>query len=194
MAPNIVPEMSDLPRVLQEALWESLRVNNRRFYVAWHPDYPEDGVLRNKDATGLAEWESRTWTIRFGGNKPTITDVTDSIPDLWRSILRGDPVYSRFVFVPPATMTLRERDVPLAVGEIDLSRGFVDFGEFLGNPHGVGRFWTAAANIYSERFYIIAQDAYAPNFVWSGPAAKERHELRQAEKERAALEKEEVAQ
>ena len=54
------------------------RVDKRRFYVAWHPEYPT-GVLRMKDAAGLAEWQRRTW-FRFHGAKATITEVTALLP------------------------------------------------------------------------------------------------------------------
>lgn len=48
----------------------------RRWYLAWHPEYPF-AVLRAKDAEGLAEWWEREW--KNFPTTPRIDDVTQDV-------------------------------------------------------------------------------------------------------------------
>src|SRR5262245_14603040 len=98
--------MNDLPLCLQESLARFF-ASGRRAYAAWHPNF--EGCLKVKNAEGLADWQSRTWQ-RFGGEKPTIVDVSDALVDLWREVVQHGPDPSKrlkIVLQPPATLGLR---------------------------------------------------------------------------------------
>jgi hypothetical protein len=115
-----LPDVSDLPAQLAWSL-TFCRNAGRRFYVASHPDFPR-GVLRDKDAAGLLEWNTRTWNL-FSGAPPTITDVTDQVPGMWRAILaipRNSPV--QIVWRAPAGLTVLSGVAP-ATGDIVIGDG-----------------------------------------------------------------------
>lgn len=96
--------LDGLPPELAASLSACLAAG-RRFYVAWHPDY-RAGVLRHKDAKGLADWQARVWKI-FDGKPPTIEDVSEAIPGLWIALLGDDARARQIVFQSPATLAVR---------------------------------------------------------------------------------------
>lgn len=63
-----------------------------RWYVAALPDTP--GILRCKDAAGIAEWHARRWEFFSRRRTPQIHDVTGSVPAIWRAILDRAPLYN----------------------------------------------------------------------------------------------------
>ncbi len=105
-----VPDFSDLPAPLRESL-EVCLAAGRRFYIAWHPDWPE-ALLRHLDAAGLAEWESLApeWKI-LAVEPPTIGEVTAAVPGLWRAVLLYSTHPREWIkwvyFTPPESLTLQ---------------------------------------------------------------------------------------
>jgi hypothetical protein len=75
-------DLGGLPRAIAAPLQIALDAG-RRFYVAAIPASP--GILRHKDAAGLAEWCGRTWR-RFP-HAPEIHDVTGDVPTIWRELI-----------------------------------------------------------------------------------------------------------
>ena len=116
-----------LPPALAASIGDCL-ARGRRFYVAWAPGHPR-AVLRHKDADGRATWEARPWTL-FDGAAPTIVDVTDAVPGLWRALLEADGA-DYGVYFRPATSALEVVKGPAPSDGIDLMDQ-VNFAELAG--------------------------------------------------------------
>lgn len=106
---SLLGDAAGLPPTLQ-ATFDRLVARGVRYWVAWHPDFPNDAVLRPRSRARMEEvWGARQWT-RFGG-APRIVDVTDAIPSLWASAHAECPGTPgrywwpwRVLFVPPASL------------------------------------------------------------------------------------------
>jgi hypothetical protein len=142
--------LDDLPPELAASLSACLAAG-RRFYLAWHPDYPV-GVLRNKDAKGLAEWQERAWKI-FDGKPPTIDDVSDAIPDLWRALLGDNSTDRRIVFQPPATLAVLHGSPVFGESVINVEAVFEDLaGKFSPEPPSM---WEQMKREFEERTNLV---------------------------------------